>query len=87
MGSRMVSAKGGKKCVSALSLDLSEAFDAINHERLLAKLKAYGLSLNAVKLLRNYLNNKKQHVQINPIRTRGGDHMVPLCILLLITFY
>ena len=51
--------------VSALFMDLSKAFDTINHDLLLAKLKAYGFSLNAVKLMRSYLKNRKQQVQIN----------------------
>ena len=42
-----------------------EAFDTINRDLLLAKLKAYGLSLNAVKLMRSYLKNRKQQVQTN----------------------
>ena len=32
---------------------------------MLAKLKAYGSSLNAVKLIHSYLNNRKQQVQNN----------------------
>ena len=32
---------------------------------MLAKLKAYGFSLNAVELIRGYLKNRKQRVQIN----------------------
>ena len=49
--------------VSALFLDLSKAFDTINHDLLLAKLKAYGFSSNALKLMHDYLNNRKQQVQ------------------------
>ena len=51
--------------VSTLFMDLSKAFDTINHDLLLAKLKTYGFSLNAVKLMRSYLKNRKQQVQIN----------------------
>ena len=51
------------ECVSALFLDLSKAFDTINHDLLLAKLKAYGFSPNALKLMHDYLNNRKQQVQ------------------------
>ena len=51
--------------VSAVFMDLSRAFDTINHDLLLAKLKAYGFSLNAVKLMCSYLKNRKQQVQIN----------------------
>ena len=51
--------------VSALFMDLSKAFDTINHDLFLAKLKAYGFSLNAVKLMHRYLKNRKQQVRIN----------------------
>ena len=51
------------ECVYALFLDLSKAFDTINHDLLLAKLKAYGFSPNALKLMHDYLNNRKQQVQ------------------------
>ena len=50
---------------SALFMDLSKALDTINHDLLLAKLKAYGFSLNPVKLMHSYLKNRKQQVQIN----------------------
>ena len=53
------------ECVSALFLNLSKAFDTINNDLLLAKLKAYGFSPNALKLMHSYLNNRKQQVQIN----------------------
>ena len=41
--------KGGNNCV--LFMNLSTSFDTINHDLLLAKLKAYGFSTNALDLI------------------------------------
>ena len=46
-------------------MDLSKAFDTINHDLLLAKLKAYSFSKQALSFMRSYLKNKRQRVQIN----------------------
>ena len=51
--------------VCALFVDLSKAFDTINHDLLLAKLKGYGFSIDALTLMCSYLNNRKQKVVIN----------------------
>ena len=52
------------ECVSSLFLDLSKASETIIHALLFVKLKAYGFSPNALKLMHTYLNNRKQLVQI-----------------------
>ena len=46
-------------------MDLSKAFDTISHSLLLAKLKAYGFSNQALSLLQNYLCNRFQRSMIN----------------------
>ena len=43
------------KCVAAILMDLSKAFDCLPHGLLLAKLEAYGLSGGAVGVLDSYL--------------------------------
>ena len=51
--------------VCALFMDLSKAFDTINQDLLLAKLKAYGFSKDTLTLICSYLKNRKQKVAIN----------------------
>ena len=46
-------------------MDLSKAFDSLNHELLLAKLKAYGLDSNSVTFMKSYLTNRLQRCKIN----------------------
>ncbi len=46
-------------------MDLSKAFDCIDHNLLIAKLHAYGLSAGALGLIYDYLSNRKQRVKIN----------------------
>ena len=46
-------------------MDLSKAFDSLNHDLLLAKLEAYGLYNNPVSFMRTYLTNRLQRCKIN----------------------
>ena len=49
----------------AIFLDLSKAFDTVWHEGLIYKLKANGLSGNILKILQDYLTDRKQRVLLN----------------------
>ena len=49
----------------AVLMDLSKAFDGINHELLIAKTYAYGYSEDALKLIINYMTDRWQGSKIN----------------------
>ena len=49
----------------ALLTDLSKAFDCIPHDFFIAKLEAYDFQIVALKLIYDYLSNRKQRVKIN----------------------
>ena len=48
----------------ALMTDLSKVFACLNHELLLAKLDTYGFDVKSVKLIQQYLSNRKQRVKV-----------------------
>ena len=54
----------GKK-VGTIFMDLSKAFHTLNDNLLLAKLNAYGFSLNAIKFVQSYLSEQFQRANIN----------------------
>jgi hypothetical protein len=51
--------------IGCILMDLSKAFDCMNHDLLLAKLKAYGVSSSAIEYIRSYLSHRKQRVKID----------------------
>ena len=53
--------------VAAVAVDLSKAFDSVCHSLLLAKLKAYGLSDEAISLMSSYLRGRKQRVKLDNV--------------------
>ena len=61
--SKRVLAKKG--FVGAVLMDLSQVFDTIKYDLLIAKLYAYGFSKESLKLLHSYLSNRWHRTKIN----------------------
>ena len=62
MVNQISSAIDNKELSVGVFLDLSKAFDAVNHKILLQKLEHYGIRGVALKWIENYLYNRKQYV-------------------------
>ena len=50
---------------AAVFMDLSKAFDTLNHELLIAKLEAYGFERQALSIILNYLTDRWQRTKVN----------------------
>ena len=59
--------------VAIVAIDLSKAFDVIQHDLLLAKLKAYGVGEGSCALLKDYLSGRQQRVKIGDTFSNWAD--------------
>ena len=50
---------------TAIFMDLSKAFDTLNHDLLVVKLEAYGFSAKSFSYIHSYLNKRLQKTNVN----------------------
>ena len=61
---KILKALDNKEWVGGIFCDLSKAFDCVDHDILLGKLKFYGITGTANKLIESYLTNRFQRVKL-----------------------
>ena len=81
-----------KEFTAALLLDLSAAFDVVNHKIFLDKLEMYNFSPSSLQWFKSYLENRSQYVMIesrlsDPLKVgeQGvpqGSPLGPLCFII-----
>ena len=92
---RIISALDNHNPPLNIFLDLSKAFDTLDHTILSDKLLYYGIRGTAYKLLRSYLANREQFVELNDTASKTlhivtgvpqGSILGPLLFLIYINF-
>ena len=63
-----------KSLFGAVYADLTKTFDCICHDLLIARLYAHGLSLLAIKLIKNFVENGKQRTKIRSSHSDWEDY-------------
>ena len=79
MSDKILEAMDSKKLTLVVLLDLSKAFNSIDHLRLLTKPRTLGASETSLEWFRSYLSERKQYVRI------GQE--VPACVPLTMEFH
>ena len=58
-----------REAVAAVAIDLSKVFDSVCHPLLLAKLKAYGFTYDALEIVSAYLLGRRQRVKLDGVHS------------------
>ena len=58
-------ATDNNKAFGVLLNELSKAFDCLSHDLLIAKFHPYGLDIDWLNILQDYLSNRKQRTKVD----------------------
>ena len=66
----MISHLDGGRIPLNIYIDLSKAFDTLDHTILLKKLRHYGIRDTELQLIKNYLSNRYQFTEVNGYKSK-----------------
>ena len=90
---KISSAIDNKECTVGIFIDLSKAFDTVDHNILISKLEHYGCRGTSLRGFESYLSNRQQYVEFNGVSLESceikcgvpqGSILGPLLFLLYI---
>ena len=90
---KISSAIDNKECTVGIFIDLSKAFDNVDHNILISKLEHYGVRGTSLRGFESYLSNRQQYVEFNGVSSESceikcgvpqGSILGPLLFLLYI---
>ena len=58
--------------VDVIFLDFKKAFDSVPHQRLLKKLKGYGITTECFNSIKSFLSSQYQRVIVNDDKSQGS---------------
>ena len=61
--------KNSNTSMDAVYMDFRKAFDSVPHERLICKLRGYGIRDNMLNWVKDFLSERQQYVSINNVRS------------------
>ena len=62
-----------KKCVIALSIDISKVLDASHHALLMQKLKEYGCNDTSLKVSSSFFDSKRNRVRLQEAQSKWKE--------------
>lgn len=73
--SRVVTQMDKRKHICAIFMDMTKAFDYVDHSLLIRKLSAYGIRGSVLKLFESYLSDREQYTELTEVCVNSKEEI------------